>query len=96
VGWLDWPTTSVDVTRWLLVCGALYIATRLLIVLMCHQAAPREWSLAGDAMMFGTSLLLLIAAWNPGTMRAIGDTSSFQLFSGFVGLQGTTRALFHT
>jgi hypothetical protein len=40
--------------------------------------------------------LLLIAAWNPGTMKAIGDTSSFLLFSGFVGLQGTTRALFHT
>jgi hypothetical protein len=82
-------------TRWLLVCGGLYITTRILIVLIRRHNVPREWSLAGDALMFATSLLLLIAAWNPATMRAIGDTSSFLLFSGFVGLPGTTRALFH-
>jgi hypothetical protein len=75
MGWLDWPTTSLDVTRWLLVCGGLYIATRLLIGAFRRRPVPREWSLAGDALMFGTSFLL---------------------FSGFVGLQGATRALFHT
>jgi hypothetical protein len=96
MGWPDWPTTSLDVTRWLLVCGVLYIAVRLLIGAFRRRPIPREWSLAGDALMFGTSFLLLIAAWNPATMKAIGDTSSFLLFSGFVGLQGTTRAVLHT
>jgi hypothetical protein len=34
-------------------------------------------------------------AWSPVTMRAIGDTSSILLFSGFVGVQGTVRTLVH-
>ena len=96
MNWPGWPTTSIDVARWLLVFGVVYIAARLLIVVLRRRAVPREWSLAGDALMFGTSFLLLVAAWNPATMRAIGDASSFLLYSGFVGLQGTTRALFHS
>jgi hypothetical protein len=91
----DWPATSVDVTRWLLVCAVAYIAARFAIVALRHQSMPREWTLAGDALMFGTSLLLLVGAWSPGTMKAIGDTSSFLVFSGLVGVQGTVRALAH-
>lgn len=95
MGWPGWPTTSVEVTRWLLVSGVLYIAARMLVAARRHHAAPREWAVAGDALMFGTSLLLLTGAWSPGTMKAIGDTSSFLLFSGFVGIQGTVRTLAH-
>ena len=95
MNWPDWPTTPERITQWLLVSGAIYLAARLAICGARKNAASHEWASSGDALMFGTSLILLIGAWNPATMRAIGDTSSFLLFSGFVGLQGTVRAAFH-
>jgi hypothetical protein len=48
------PTTSLEVTRWLLVSGARYILARLAMAAVRQHKLPQERSLAGDVLMFAT------------------------------------------
>lgn len=95
MGWLELPTTSASVTRWLLVSSAGYLIAREVVrLIMRHRAADVSATSVSDALLFGTSILLLCGAWNPETMRALGDTSSFLVFAGLVGVSGAVRAIF--
>lgn len=93
--WLAFPNTNGGLLRWVLVLSLLYIFVRELASLKKHGAfADVSYNFASDAVMFSTSVMLLIGAWNEPTMRAIGDNSLFLLFSGLVGFHGTFRAIF--
>lgn len=93
--WFAFPTTNTAILRWVLASSLLYIAVRELVSWIKNsKVVDISFSLAGDAVMFSTSLLLLMGAWNEPTMRAIGDNALFLLFAGLVGFHGTVRAIF--
>lgn len=94
--WLELPTTSASVTRWLLVTSTAYLIVRETVrkVRRHRAAADISATSVSDALLFGTSVLLLCGAWNAETMRALGDTSAFLVFAGLVGISGAIRAIF--
>jgi hypothetical protein len=94
MNWADWSASPTDVARMLLTCAGIYVGVRVLMNIALRQALPREWAVASDAVVFGA--MVLIAVCNPGTIHALGYTSSSMLFSGFTEMQQFTRSMFGT
>jgi len=93
--WLSLPATGPAVLRWMMVIALPYIVVREIVALIKRgSSADISFSFASDAVMFSTSMMLLMGAWNEPTMRAIGDNSLFLLFAGIVGVHGTVRSIF--
>jgi hypothetical protein len=92
MNWADWSASPADLARTLLTFAGVYVGVRLLMKIALGQALPREWAMTSDAVIFGA--MVLIAVCNPGTIHALGYTSSSMLFAGFSELGEFTRSMF--
>lgn len=79
------PTSPLDVGRWMLALSIIYILFRIVVA---HQRKGALWhsTYVFDALLFATSVMLLVGVWFPATLKALGDLTIYLVLAGMSGI----------
>ncbi|MER8504717.1 MULTISPECIES: hypothetical protein [unclassified Mesorhizobium] len=82
---IDPPTSPLDVGRWMLALSVIYLVFRG-TVSYNRKAALWHSAFVFDALLFATSVMLLVGVWFPATLKALGDLTIYLVLAGMSGI----------
>lgn len=91
---IAFPTTTEDISRWLLVLSLGYILMRGLVAWRRKAAMNVGVNLIADALFFAGSVLVILGVWNHAVLTAIGDLTTYLVLAGIAGITATVKSVF--
>ncbi|TPJ40091.1 hypothetical protein [Mesorhizobium sp. B2-7-1] len=91
---IDPPASSLEITRWVIGLAGFYLVLRMLVALFLKKRPLWSISFIFDAVVFSTSVLLLVGCWYPQTLKALGDVSLYLALAGMVGIGTSLGSVF--
>jgi hypothetical protein len=79
------PATADEVAHWLIVLSVGYIAMRMGFAIGRKAKASVNIPFIADALLFSTSILVLLVVWYHQVLVAPGDLTIYLIFAGLGG-----------